>query len=98
MHELVRKDEGPLRNGDSKGDLCEVPVAVVEQRASNLVQGSLCLVLLTRPFLNVLNLVPQGAPRYPYYTLLKVCLHPHVSGVLAGLLYVSLLLALRPMI
>lgn len=38
----------------------EVPVAVVEQRVSNLAQGSLCLVLLTKPFLHVLNLVPQG--------------------------------------
>lgn len=60
VHELVRKDEGPLGNGDSEGDLREVPVAVVEQRVSNLAQGSLCLVLLTRPFLHVLNLVPQG--------------------------------------
>ena len=29
----------------------EVPAAVVEQRVSNLAQGSLCLVLLTGPFL-----------------------------------------------
>lgn len=61
VHELVRKDEGTLHDGDSDGDLREVPVAVVEQRVSNLAQGSLCLVLLTRPFLHVLNLVPQGA-------------------------------------
>ena len=40
----------------------EVPVAVVEQRVSNLAQGSLCLVLLTGPFLHVLNLIPQGEP------------------------------------
>ena len=38
----------------------EVPVAVVEQRVSNLAQGSLCLVLLTRPFLHVLHLIPRG--------------------------------------
>jgi len=38
----------------------EVPVGVVEQRVSNLVQGSLCLVLLTGPFLHVLNLIPRG--------------------------------------
>lgn len=38
----------------------EVPVAVVEQRVSNLVQGALCLVLLTGPFLHVLNLIPRG--------------------------------------
>jgi hypothetical protein len=60
VHKLVRKDEGPLHNSDSEGDLREVPVAVVEQRVSNLAQGSLCLVLLTRPFLHVLNLIPQG--------------------------------------
>ncbi|KAG6837608.1 hypothetical protein H0H93_006129 [Arthromyces matolae] len=38
----------------------EVPVSVVEQRLSNLAQGSLCLVLLTGPFLHVLNLIPKG--------------------------------------
>jgi hypothetical protein len=41
-------------------DRHEVPVAVVEQRVSNLAQGSLCLVLLTGPFLHVLNLIPKG--------------------------------------
>lgn len=39
----------------------EVHVAVVEQRVSNLAQGSLCLVLLTGPFLHVLNLIPRGS-------------------------------------
>jgi boron transporter len=38
----------------------EVPVAVIEQRVSNLAQGSLCLVLLTGPFLHVLRLIPRG--------------------------------------
>ncbi|EKM75911.1 hypothetical protein AGABI1DRAFT_45748 [Agaricus bisporus var. burnettii JB137-S8] len=38
----------------------EVPVGVVEQRVSNLAQGSLCLVLLTGPFLHVLGLIPRG--------------------------------------
>ena len=38
----------------------EVPVGVVEQRASNLSQGALCLVLLTGPFLHVLGLIPRG--------------------------------------
>jgi hypothetical protein len=38
----------------------EVPVAVVEQRVSNLAQGSLCLVLLTGPFLHILDLIPRG--------------------------------------
>jgi hypothetical protein len=40
--------------------LKEVPVAVVEQRVSNLAQGALCLVLLTKPFLHVLGLIPRG--------------------------------------
>ncbi|EIW81250.1 hypothetical protein CONPUDRAFT_82277 [Coniophora puteana RWD-64-598 SS2] len=38
----------------------EVPVAVVEQRVSNLAQGALCLVLLTGPFLHILSLIPRG--------------------------------------
>jgi hypothetical protein len=33
---------------------------VVEQRVSNLAQGSLCLVLLTGPLLHVLHLIPRG--------------------------------------
>jgi hypothetical protein len=41
-------------------ELREMPIAVVEQLVSNLVQGSLCLVLLTEPFLHLLNLAPQG--------------------------------------
>lgn len=41
-------------------DLHEVAVAVVEQRVSNLAQGALCLVLLTGPFLHILNLIPRG--------------------------------------
>jgi boron transporter len=38
----------------------EEPIAVVEQRVSNLVQGLLSLVLLTKPFLHVLGLIPRG--------------------------------------
>jgi len=54
----------------------EVPVAVVEQRVSNLAQGCLCksfktlwhartklmpgLVLMTKPFEHVLGLIPKG--------------------------------------
>lgn len=40
--------------------IIEFPVAVIEQRVSNLAQGSLCLVLLTGPFLHLLNLIPRG--------------------------------------
>jgi hypothetical protein len=45
---------------DTKGSLQVVPVAVVEQRVSNLAQGALCLVLLSEPFLQVLHLIPRG--------------------------------------
>ncbi|KAJ7808864.1 anion exchanging protein [Mycena olivaceomarginata] len=45
---------------DSPQDFAERPVAVVEQRVSNLAQGALCLVLLTGPFLHVLHLIPRG--------------------------------------
>jgi hypothetical protein len=38
----------------------EKPVAVVEQRVSNLAQGSACLVLMTGPFLKLLHWVPKG--------------------------------------
>jgi len=40
--------------------LQEWPVAVVEQRISNLAQGSLCLALLTRPLLTLLSSIPRG--------------------------------------
>lgn len=43
-----------------KGRPKEVAVRVVEQRVSNLAQGVLCLVLLTRPFLHLLSFVPRG--------------------------------------
>ncbi|KAH8978463.1 HCO3 transporter family-domain-containing protein [Lactarius akahatsu] len=61
VHGLAPKatDNEELRDGINEQPR-EVPVAVVEQRVSNLAQGSLCLVLLTGPFLHVLNLVPQG--------------------------------------
>ena len=52
----------PTQSRDGEGDMRrhEVPVAVVEQRVSNLAQGALCLILLTGPFLHVLNLIPRG--------------------------------------
>ncbi|OCH91093.1 hypothetical protein OBBRIDRAFT_729449 [Obba rivulosa] len=46
--------------GEGDAHRHEVPVAVVEQRVSNLAQGSLCLVLLSGPFLHVLGLIPRG--------------------------------------
>jgi hypothetical protein len=59
VHGFKPKEE-VLRNDDGDWSMREVPIAVVEQRVSNLAQGLLCLVLLTKPFLHVLNLVPQG--------------------------------------
>lgn len=55
----------------------EVPVAIVEQRVSNLAQGSLCLVLLTGPFLHVLNLIPRGTKLNTGYSLLLTCVLPN---------------------
>lgn len=53
-------DGGPMPEPDPNPTRHEVPVAVVEQRVSNLSQGALCLVLLTGPFLHILNLIPRG--------------------------------------
>ncbi|KAH9924631.1 anion exchanging protein [Epithele typhae] len=60
--EASQFEPDPSQIRDGLGDLRqhEVPVAVVEQRVSNLAQGALCLVLLTGPFLHVLNLIPRG--------------------------------------
>ncbi|KAH9950623.1 anion exchanging protein [Amylocystis lapponica] len=56
----LEPDPTQARDGDGNGRRHEVAVAVVEQRVSNLAQGALCLVLLTGPFLHVLNLIPRG--------------------------------------
>ena len=56
----LEPDPTMARDGQGESRRHEVPIAVVEQRVSNLTQGSLCLVLLTGPFLHVLNLVPRG--------------------------------------
>ncbi|KAF9026543.1 hypothetical protein BDZ89DRAFT_30936 [Hymenopellis radicata] len=55
---VKRDEEEDVRKGNDQH--AEVPVAVVEQRVSNLAQGALCMVLLTGPFLHVLNLIPRG--------------------------------------
>lgn len=52
--------EENLSKHDARDSLQEIPVAVVEQRVSNLAQGALCLVLLSGPFLQVLHLIPRG--------------------------------------
>ena len=56
----LEPDPTQSRDGDVDVRRNEIPIAVVEQRASNLAQGALCLVLLTRPFLHVLHLIPRG--------------------------------------
>lgn len=58
--EQLEPDPTQARDGEGDERRHEVPVAVVEQRVSNLAQGSLCLVLLSRPFLHVLSLIPRG--------------------------------------
>lgn len=47
-------------SGDDKHQPHEIATSVVEQRVSNMMQGALCLVLLTGPFLHVLSLIPRG--------------------------------------
>ena len=56
----LEPDPTQARDGEGDARRHEVAVAVVEQRVSNLAQGALCLVLLTRPFLHVLHLIPRG--------------------------------------
>ncbi|KAJ7718125.1 HCO3 transporter family-domain-containing protein [Mycena maculata] len=61
-HLRLEKDEEERKSPDPDQtlDYTERPVAVVEQRVSNLAQGALCLVLLSGPFLHVLHLIPRG--------------------------------------
>ena len=60
LHEELEPDPTQARDGEGEARQHETPIAVVEQRVSNLAQGSLCLVLLTGPFLHLLNLIPRG--------------------------------------
>ncbi|KAJ7645644.1 HCO3 transporter family-domain-containing protein [Mycena polygramma] len=61
QHSRPVKDEEERKSAsDEAADFSERPVAVVEQRVSNLAQGALCLVLLTGPFLHLLHLIPRG--------------------------------------
>ncbi|KAI0088487.1 anion exchanging protein [Irpex rosettiformis] len=59
-HGELEPDPTHASDGQGQAHQHEKPLAVVEQRVSNLAQGSLCLVLLTGPFLHVLNLIPRG--------------------------------------
>ncbi|KAJ3889828.1 HCO3 transporter family-domain-containing protein [Lentinula edodes] len=67
MGRVSKKDDEEIQSSGSDENVLgnipeyhEQPIAVVEQRVSNLAQGSLCLVLLSGPFLHVLNLIPRG--------------------------------------
>lgn len=60
LNEDNKDADGPYPEPDPSPFRHEVPIAVVEQRVSNLSQGSMCLVLLTGPFLHVLHLIPRG--------------------------------------
>jgi boron transporter len=57
-HSILHDQEHPPDSTDL--DRHELPIAVVEQRVSNLAQGALCLVLLSGPFLHILHLIPRG--------------------------------------
>jgi boron transporter len=59
-HIELEPDPTHAKDGQGEARQHEKPIAVVEQRVSNLAQGTLCLVLLTGPFLHVLNLIPRG--------------------------------------
>ncbi|KAJ7644292.1 HCO3 transporter family-domain-containing protein [Roridomyces roridus] len=61
-HVKPEKDDVERKSPETEPtlDYTERPIAVVEQRVSNLAQGALCLVLLTGPFLHVLHLIPRG--------------------------------------
>jgi hypothetical protein len=78
-----RQEEIELDGAQNSRDVAETctlveehPIAVVEQRVSNLAQGALCLVLMTGPFQHVLGLVPRGV----LAGLLYVYIHPKHSG------------------
>ena len=60
FEEELEPDPTHVRDGEGEARQHEIPIAVVEQRLSNLAQGALCLVLLSGPFLHVLNLIPRG--------------------------------------
>ncbi|KAF9516510.1 hypothetical protein BS47DRAFT_1441482 [Hydnum rufescens UP504] len=61
------------------------PIAVIEQRVSNLIQGSLCLVLMTGPFLHVLHLVPRGVLAGLFWYMGSAALQ--TSGITAKMLF-----------
>ena len=57
---MTRQVADTGESGRAKGHVVRVVDHVVEQRASNLAQGLLTLIMMTGPLLIVLHLVPQG--------------------------------------
>ncbi|OWZ59828.1 anion transporter [Cryptococcus neoformans c45] len=77
-----------MSNGNSERKMDkrrEIPVAVVEQRVSNLAQGCLCLILMTKPFEHVLGLIPKGVLAGLFWYMGSDALLS--SGVTAKMLY-----------
>ena len=68
-HHRAEKDEEHQKADPATTVPQELPVAVVEQRVSNLAQGALCLILLPGPFLHVLGLIPRGM----FYLVSSLC-------------------------
>ncbi|CED82769.1 anion exchanging protein [Phaffia rhodozyma] len=71
--------------GEARKGKEERPVGVVEQRVSNLLQGSACLVLMTGPFLKLLHWVPKGVLAGLFWLMGSGALAG--SGVTALILY-----------
>lgn len=72
VQEQLEPDPTQAKDGEGEMRQHEIPVAVVEQRVSNLAQGALCLVLLSRPFLHVLGLIPRGVLAGLLYVLFNI--------------------------
>ncbi|WVQ86061.1 hypothetical protein IAT38_008229 [Cryptococcus sp. DSM 104549] len=85
MRQRRRRRSSSSRRRDADDERREVPVAVVEQRVSNLAQGCLCLILMTKPFEHVLGLIPKGVMAGLFWYMGSDALLS--SGVTAKLLY-----------
>ena len=89
---------GPFTSGgDTKEPLkpTEVTTHVVEQRFSNLTQGILILVTMTRPLLSVLGLVPQAVLAGLFFVMGVQALEG--NGITLKIIYLLQDTALTPM-
>nr|XP_031860208.1 uncharacterized protein CI109_004340 [Kwoniella shandongensis]KAA5527280.1 hypothetical protein CI109_004340 [Kwoniella shandongensis] len=85
LRRRVRSSSLIEKRDDRENEKREVPVAVVEQRVSNLAQGCLCLILMTKPFEHVLGLIPKGVLAGLFWYMGSDALLS--SGVTAKILY-----------